>query len=386
MGIPWDRLGLTRFCSVHKGEALLFIDGSPRPGIEPPVGVPLVVYDVSDLPPGREAYRLRLLARVLSPTLAGYRLRTVSAHYGISLREEVLPEAIGRLFAALIEEALKLDRRIVAVLSRFLPPPLGDLFARILPLLIPPPGQEGAEPAVSGEKGPDRPLLSVDQALGPGGLVARNHSSYEFRSGQLDMARRVAARFAEGGGLVVEAGPGTGKTFAYLIPAILHLLQDGTSRVVVSTRTKQLQEQLYREDLPFLTSLLAPGLKTALLKGRNNYLCLRRWETLVAELSGSLERDRLVLLSPLVRWMMETETGDIEENRAFFSEPGSRELWGRLFDSPNHCLEGFCPHSDECFSVRARRRARAADLVVVNHSLLFADVAAGGAILGGYTH
>lgn len=385
MGIPWERLGLTRFSVVHRGDSLLFVDGSPSPGIDPPADLPIVVYDPDDLPPDRDGYLVRLFARVLAPTLPGYRLQTVASHYRVPLDKGGEPEAIGMVFAALIEEALGLDREIIDVLSRLVPPPLGELFSRILPLPIPSPDVAPNPPSPAGGR-PDRPVPSLEEALGPDGIIARNHPSYEFRPGQLDMARRVAARFEEGGALAVEAGPGTGKTFAYLVPAILHLIGDGTARVVVSTRTKQLQEQLYWKDLPFLTSILAPGLKVALLKGRNNYLCLRRWEALVAELSGSLDRDRLVLLAPLVRWMMETETGDIEENRAFLSAPGARELWGMLADSPNHCLEGICPYLDDCFSVRARRRARAADLVVVNHSLLFADAATGGGILGGYTH
>jgi len=388
MEIPWDRLGLTRFSAAYEGESLLFIDGVPQPGRGPSSNIPLVVYSADDVPSagGENPYLLRLLARVLTPTLASYELGAVCAHYGVRLRDGAFPEAIGRLFSALIDEAIGLDRRVVAVLARFLPLPLGDLFTRILPLPVPPRDEEIPGPSASAGGGPDRIPSSVDEALGPDGFVSRTHPSYEFRAGQLDMARRIAARFEDGGALAVEAGPGTGKTFAYLIPAILHLLEDGSARVVVSTRTKQLQEQLYTKDIPFLTSVLAPDLKVALLKGRENYLCLRRWEILVGELSESLERDRLVLLAPLVRWLMETETGDIEENRAFLSALGARELWGRLADSPNHCLEGFCPHIDDCFSVRARRRARAADLVVVNHSLLLADTAARGVILGEYSH
>jgi len=376
MEIPWERFGLARFSAVYAGEALLFVDGFPDPG--EPAGAPLVIYDEEGADP--EAYRLRLLASVLNPTLSSHELAAVCTHYGILACQPA--EAVGRLFVALIEEAIGLDRRIVAVLARFLPSPLGDLFKRILILPSPPPPEPAA--AVADGEPVSVPAL-VDEVLGPEGYVASEHPGYEFRSGQLEMAGRVASRFADGGALVVEAGPGTGKTFAYLIPAILHLREDGSARVIVSTRTKQLQEQLYMKDLPFLTRGLFPDLKVAILKGRGNYLCLRRWETLVGEMSEGLERDRLVLLAPLVRWLMETETGDIEENRAFLADPRSRELWGRLCDSPHHCLEGFCPHLDECFSVRARRAARRADLVVVNHSLLLADVAAGGLILGEYT-
>jgi len=384
MGIAWDRLALSRFCALHEGEALLFVAGSPRPGIEPPADIPLVVYTDEPLP-GKEAYPLRLLARVMNPTLASHDLGDVLAHYGIPPGDRGIPEAIGRLFSSMIEETIGLDRGVLALLARLLPMPLSGLLSRIAPLPPPPPDRSAAE-APPPEAEPPSAEPSLDEALGPDGAVARRHPAYEFRPGQLDMARDVAARFAAGGALAVEAGPGTGKTFAYLIPAILRLREEESSRLVVSTRTKQLQEQLYTKDLPFLISLFGPGLKTALLKGRNNYLCLRRWEALVAELSESLERDRLVTLAPLVRWLIETDTGDVEENKAFLSDPAGRELWERLADSPYHCLEGLCPHFDECFSIRARRRARAADLVVVNHSLLLGDVAAAGLVLGNYDH
>jgi len=124
-----------------------------------------------------------------------------------------------------------------------------------------------------------------------------------------------------------------------------------------------------------------------LLKGRGNYLCLRRWQSLIGELTESLEQDILLpLLAPLVRWMEETETGDIEENNAFQSDPEARSLWRRLCDSPYHCTGVYCPFIEDCFSVLARRRARRADLVVVNHSLLLADLAVDGVVLGKYTH
>ena len=227
---------------------------------------------------------------------------------------------------------------------------------------------------------------TVEGVLGRGGAIEAALEGFEFRAGQMTMAAHVARIMRDGGVVAAEAGPGTGKTFAYLVPVLQHLRHVPEARAVVSTRTKQLQEQLYQKDLPFLIPLVAPDVSIALLKGRENYLCRRRWNTLLAELTGSLEVDRLALLAPVVRWLAETETGDIEENGAFLADADARRMWGRICDSALHCTGGFCIFEDDCFSIRARRACRKADLVVVNHSLLLGDLVANGQVLGRYSH
>jgi ATP-dependent DNA helicase DinG len=386
--LPWQELGLPRFCVVVEGNAAVFESGlampDPRPGEEP--GLPCVVYPVNEhAGDSAGAIDLRLLARVLYPTLSDYRLESICAQCGITVESGPAASA-GNVFVAMVEEAIGLDRELVALLARLLPPPLADLFDRILVLPRSERAPVGKGEAATSAAHIDLVGSAAAEVLGSGGVVASALPAYEERSGQLVMAEAVQEAFRDGEALLVEAGPGTGKTFAYLVPAILHLKSDSSTRVVVSTRTKQLQEQLYEKDLPFLLARLAPDLKVALLKGRENYLCLRRWQALVDEMSGSLERDRLVLLAPLARWLLESDTGDIDQNGAFLSDPESRGLWGRLCDAPNHCIGVFCPFLDECFSIAARRRARKADLVVVNHSLLLGDLAVGGVVLGKYTH
>jgi ATP-dependent DNA helicase DinG len=214
--------------------------------------------------------------------------------------------------------------------------------------------------------------------------VAEAMASFEDRPGQRVMSTQVSQTLEKGGTLVVEAGPGTGKTFAYLLPSLLHLKDHPNARLVLSTRTKQLQEQIYHKDLPFLLPLLAPQIKIALLKGRRNYLCLRRWRMVLGEVIEGLEQDLLPLLAPLARWLFQTNTGDIEENGVFLSDPRSRELWNRLYDDPPRCLGPVCQFYDDCFSIAARRHARRADLIVVNHSLLLRDQQAEPRILGDY--
>jgi len=387
--LPWQGLGLSHVCVTAEGEALLLENGTAATDLNPEgrSDLPCAVYPSDE---GNEdsagAIDLRLLARVLHPTLSDHRLRSVATCYGLVEGQGTPAAAAGAVFVAMVEEAIGLDRELVALLTRLLPPPLSVLFDRIL--LLPRPERGSAEKGKVAASTTDveRAGGAATEVLGSGGVIAGVLPAYEERSGQLEMAGAVQAAFRAGEALLIEAGSGTGKTFAYLVPAILHLSADPSTRVVVSTRTKQLQEQLYGKDLPFLLAHLAPDLKVALLKGRENYLCLRRWQALVSEMVGGFERDRLTLLAPLARWLLESDTGDIDENGAFLSDPESRGLWGRLCDAPNHCVGVFCPFLDDCFSIAARRRARKADLVVVNHSLLLGDLAVGGVVLGRYTH
>ncbi|MDD4903391.1 MAG: helicase C-terminal domain-containing protein [Candidatus Bipolaricaulis sp.] len=376
MAIPWKLLGLERFVAVANRRSRLFVDGKPSAPADDD-GVPRVAYDE----PVVGALDVAPLVRALFPCASDHGLAAIARE--LELPESAAPERVGRVFARTLEEVPVLDRDVVALLAELLPPPLARLLAGLLPVSAP--ASEPAETAVEVPSPADVPE-GVAEALGPGGVVAAGLPRYETRTGQMVMACRVEATLRHGGALSVEAGPGTGKTFAYLVPAILKLREDKTARIVICTRTKQLQEQLYRKDLPFLADRIAPTLSVAMLKGRENYLCLRRWELLLQELVSGLERDRLASLAPLVRWLSDTETGDIEENRAFLASPTSRELWGRLHDSPHHCVGAFCPHMEGCFSIQARRRARKADLVVVNHSLLLADAATHGVVLGKYSH
>jgi len=386
VSVPWNDLGLSRVRIVVGEDVLLLENGVPVSEVSPEEvdDLPCAVFpdgEESRQPPG--VVDLRLLVRVLHPTLSEHRLDSAADQYGLGELDGAA--AAGALFEAMLVEALGLDRELIALLARLLPGGLSELLDRLLLLPRRAQPEDDEEPAEAPREVDLAGAVATD-VLGAGGAIAGALASYEERTGQLEMAEAVQEAFRDGDALLVEAGPGTGKTFAYLVPAILHLKGDASARVIISTRTKQLQEQLYGKDLPFLLAHMAPGLKVALLKGRENYLCLRRWQALIGELVGGLERDRLSLLAPLARWLVESETGDIDENGAFQSDPDSKAMWGRLCDAPNHCVGVFCPFLDDCFSIAARRRARKADLVVVNHSLLLGDLSVGGVVLGKYTH
>jgi ATP-dependent DNA helicase DinG len=211
---------------------------------------------------------------------------------------------------------------------------------------------------------------AVEAVLAPGGPLARAHPGFEDRPGQRRMARQVTERYNEGGALVVEAGTGTGKSLAYLVPAALWALRNG-ERTLVSTNTINLQEQLVGKDLPLVRDLVGEELRWSLVKGRGNYVSIRRLR-LAAESAPSLfETDRSAELEGLLEWVQTTEDGSLSD----LSRSPSGEVWEEVRSDGDICLRARCPHFQECFYQRSRRSAAAADVLVANHALLFSDVA-----------
>ena len=222
------------------------------------------------------------------------------------------------------------------------------------------------------------------EVFGPDGLIANAHAEYEYRPGQIDMARAVMRAFEEKRHLIVEAGTGTGKTLAYLVPAVAAAL-GGNGRVIVSTGTKNLQEQLMEKDIPFLQSILPKPFAATYMKGRSNYLCLNRLAR--AQSAPVLEGlDEVDYFEEVSQWSRETETGD----RAELSNlPESLSFWRHIDARSESCLGQKCPDFDACFITRMRNRAQEADIVVVNHHLFFADLSLRngnyGSVLPDYT-
>ena len=203
------------------------------------------------------------------------------------------------------------------------------------------------------------------EILAPGGALSRVLPHYEPRSPQLEMLRLVDDALARGRALVVEAGTGTGKTLAYLLPAAKSGL-----KVVVSTATKTLQEQLAEKDVPLLRSLGVDA-KVAFLKGRQNYLCLLRYDQFLRNPTFAV-REESTLFERIAAWAEVTQTGD----RAELSEvPDNLAAWRDLSASADQCLGQKCEHYERCFVFGMRRQAADADVVVVNHHLFFADLA-----------
>ncbi|MHB1059866.1 MAG: ATP-dependent DNA helicase, partial [Rhodanobacter sp.] len=206
----------------------------------------------------------------------------------------------------------------------------------------------------------------VGTLLGADGPFVRELPNFAPRLAQQAMARAVQRAIAGRDTLVAEAGTGTGKTYAYLVPALL-----SGERVIISTGTKALQDQLYFRDLPKVRSVLGARLKTALLKGRANYLCLYRLDQTVRE-GATFERTQAAQLATIRAWSARTRRGDRME---LAEVPEESPMWPRVTSTPENCLGVECPFHDDCHVFKARREAMEADVVVVNHHLLFADLA-----------
>ena len=214
---------------------------------------------------------------------------------------------------------------------------------------------------------PDEPRMTalLSDVFSADGPLASSVPGYRLRSQQLELAERIAAAMADNLVLVAEAGTGTGKTYAYLVPALL-----SGGKVIVSTGTKNLQDQLFSRDIPTIRKALKAPIKVALLKGRANYLCHYHLERALAD-GRFLSRDDAAYARQIARFARQTTSGDKAECA---DVPENATVWGMVTSTRDNCLGQECPQHKECFVLAARREALAADLVVVNHHLFFADV------------
>ncbi|MCA9131562.1 MAG: DEAD/DEAH box helicase [Planctomycetales bacterium] len=225
--------------------------------------------------------------------------------------------------------------------------------------------------------------LDVNAILGTEGLIARRLRNYEERPQQLDMAQAVARALAEKKHLVAEAGTGVGKSFAYLVPAILWATADQherpaaggeeerSRRIVVSTHTISLQEQLIDKDLPLLNSVIPREFSSVLVKGRGNYLSLRRYETARSRAASMLNETEFVQLEQLKSWLADTPDGSLSS----LPFRPSHALWDEVASDTSNCLGRKCKTFEKCFYFQARRRVQGAQILVVNHALFFTDLA-----------
>lgn len=405
------------------------------------------------------------LATLLVPEAAVYNLRSVAAKLGVDFEADRAHRAVAdaeltmRVFMALRERIEDLPLEVLSEIGRATSRsewPLRHLFTEVehekarnafshglgssirsqlaskgmsdaeldLGLLRSPDEESlnldyGSEPEGTGYEG-RYPIdhTEIEAILKPGGAMSQAFEQYEHRPQQVEMSRAVASAFNKGHHLLVEAGTGTGKSLGYLLPAILYALRTG-ERVIVSTNTINLQDQLFTKDLPVLHEVLegrksrvsgpkavvqssklrvqdtspqplAPGprlnlppFRSALLKGKANYLCLRRWYMFRRNQPTSVEELR-VMVKVLV-WLSQTDTGDRNELLLLNQE---NDVWGHISVSEEGCPLYECRVRQKglCFFDRARRNAHGAHVLVVNHALLLADLAMGGGLLPDYNH
>lgn len=210
---------------------------------------------------------------------------------------------------------------------------------------------------------------NIEEIFGPDGLIAKFHEKYEYRPGQIQMAEAISNAFDSKKHLVVEAGTGTGKTLAYLVPAIAASIKL-KKRIIISTGTKNLQEQLMEKDIPFLQSMLPTKFSAAYMKGRSNYACLYRINRSGDQpiLDGIDDIDHF---NEVRDWSRDTETGDRAELTYL---PEKLSFWPRINAKSETCIGQKCPDFEPCFITRMRNGAEAADIVIVNHHLFFADL------------
>jgi predicted DnaQ family exonuclease/DinG family helicase len=359
-------------------------------------------------PPG-PVFDTRDLAVLLLSGLPEYSLRSLARHLEIDfpVRHRALADADAthKVFLRLRERLADLPSSLLAELNRIATEidwPLRRLFEEMLaeaPLLAPgsavaepmPLPIEIANPLIA--RVPLQPISieEVEAALRSPEITPDLFPDFEARPEQLAMAREVAEALNAAEPLIVEAGTGTGKSLAYLVPAACFALQND-ARIIVSTDTISLQEQLIGKDIPLLQRLLrgtpstsarAKSLRFSQLKGRRNYLCMLRFAAL--RRSSSLTAAEGQLLARILVWLRHTETGDRAELSLSSQEDA---VWQSLSADSETCLSSACPYNRHaaCFLQRARRLAEAAHVVVVNHALLLSDVAIGGHVLPEYRH
>ncbi len=330
------------------------------------------------------------VARILLPSAASHSLPLLATEMGFNQprphRALDDADATRQLLLRLRDEAAGLDESLKESMLALVAPyewSIARFFADALTAPNPDPGPAAAE-IVDSRRGksadppPDDPGLMV-ALLGPQGPLAGLLPGYEHREPQLQMLLAVAQIQARGGTLIVEAGTGTGKSLAYLVPSIARAVRHG-ERVVVSTNTHTLQEQLMGKDLPGLREWLPWDFKACLLKGRSNYVSLRRWRRFLAE--PCKDSDELKFKLKVLMWLHTTESGDRSELRIHGRE---EVLWANIASDPLDCVGIHCTKED-CYVHRARAEAEAADLIVVNHSLLLADAEVGGGLLPDFDH
>ena len=358
--------------------------------------------DAAGIRHGEPMYDTYELATLLLPGLSEYSLAALAQHLEISfpLQHRAMgdAEAARGLFLALQERALQLPPDVLGQVAQCLTPtvwPWRGFFREAWEMALaasPTPGRAFRlrPPAIAGPLSPQPrprpiPVERTLAVLASARLRPEALPQFEERAEQAAMVRAVTEALNEGRRLLVEAGTGTGKSLAYLIHAACEALTNGR-RVVVSTATINLQEQLTGKDLPALRSLLpddATELRACQLKGRRNYLCLRRFAAL--QTAPSLDDDEARIAARILIWLTQTETGDREELRLSQTEGA---LWRRLSAEGADCTASNSPFVVEgaCFLQRARRRAEASHIVVVNHALLLSDIAAEGHVLPPYEH
>lgn len=340
------------------------------------------------------------IARIYLPTTTDHKLSTMVAHFGLKLdnahRADADAIATGQLFFALTNHILRhynfiVNARIMDLSQQAqMDGALYDYLKQIV--------QYQRASAISGkpvthlksnhynvlEHEVKGEVANIPDVFSEHGLFSERFPNFEFRSGQMDMAAQITEAFQKEEHLVVEAGTGVGKSFAYLVPA-MEFSRVTQAKVVVSTNTKNLQEQLFYKDLPQLKQMMPLPFKAVLVKGRENYICERRWEELLMEQTKGLSPYEAHALLYLFIWKQLTNTGDVSENSSFDRKRFSI-VWRKICSDRYLCGGRKCPNVLKCHVMKLRKDIETASIVVANHSLLLADAQMENTTLGEYRY
>jgi len=346
-----------------------------------------------------ESWDTAELSRIYLPFTANHKLGTMVRHFGIKLenahRADADARATGELLIALAEHitahySMVVNSRILNY-SKIAQAQSGAFLERLIrhqrqeAISAPPASKlespfynviENLQPAAENPK--------ISSVFSEDGLFSERFPNFEFRMGQLQMAQAVDEAFGREEHLVVEAGTGVGKSFAYLVPS-LEFAHRRKARVVVSTNTKNLQEQLFYKDLPQLKEILPVPFKAVLVKGRENYICQRRWEELISQGDRELSTWDAQALLNLYIWNLHSKTGDISENSSFDRNRFSIS-WRKICSDRYMCSNRKCHHYRSCHVMNLRKQIETASVVVANHALLLADMRMENSTLGEYKY
>ncbi|EJY55049.1 Exonuclease RNase T and DNA polymerase III [Alicyclobacillus hesperidum URH17-3-68] len=351
------------------------------------------------------------LGRVLAPRLHSHRLEYLTRRLAIAQtsahRALADAEATAKLFVRMAEKAQKLPISVLERLTQMAAlysPATAEWFQAVMQSvktnaasehdnIVERDGLAFTRPSAEGNTNlrvPSSPLEALrveeiaDRAralLGPGGLLSQILDGYEPRKGQLEMLEKVSQALAEGKHALVEAGTGTGKSMAYLVPAAMYAVTRGEP-VVVSTHTIALQDQIERRDFPTLQRLFGGTLRLAVQKGRRNYVCLRKVRTESSLVTFVSPQNEIESLMSLLVWLTETKDGT-RENLSASSVPSN--IWARVQSETESCINKRCPFFHPCYYFRAKTAAQDAHVVVTNHSLLMSDLKADHRVLPKYS-
>lgn len=348
------------------------------------------------------------LARICYPELPSHSLEWLreALHLDHNGSHRALDDCLAliELWKKLIERAFEIPLPVIREMNRLLAArpehPYRDFFQRVeaelltrhfgenerLESIFRQRGEEVTERVPPDEKeewirlDPDR----VAEIFEEGGALSQALPDYEPRPQQQKMARAVTEALNHESHLLAEAGTGIGKSLAYLVPSVLWAIENEVP-VVISTNTKNLQSQLYEKDLPLLRHALNLDFKAALIKGRANYLCLRKLFYLLHQADWELDPEERILMLTILSWAARTETGDISEN-ILSGRPGFSAFWAKLATISDECMGKECRYQSQCFLRKARHQALAADIIIANHALVFSELNMPNSTLPPYAH